>query len=195
MDKISFQGLTNFSVSPTAFRKVENITRFKYTNLQKGTNCRLSRGKVCSIETDPQNLTLIIRNDKDGFYKYIPFIGNNEHIMADILKGIEELKKTASNEPLTAWIVGGTKLDGRQGQRVTATLEKVADVVCDRPDIDTSILVGSHTGEEVFTLNSYANHLKMALDKRIDPNNDVQAELEKIFDIVDLNKTNLSYEA
>ena len=195
MDKISFQGLTNFSVSPTAFRKVENITRFKYTNLQKGTNCRLSRGKVCSIETDPQNLTLIVRNDKDGFYKYIPFIGNNEHIMADILKGIEELKKTASNEPLTAWIVGGTKLDGRQGQRVTATLEKVADVVCDRPDIDTSILVGSRTGEEVFTLNSYANHLKMALDKRIDPNNDVQAELEKIFDIVDLNKTNLSYEA
>ena len=195
MDKISFQGLTNFSVSPTAFRKVEDITRFKYTNLQKGTNCRLSRGKVCSIETDPQNLTLIIRNDKDGFYKYIPFIGNNEHIMADILKGIEELKKTASNEPLTAWIVGGTKLDGRQGQRVTATLEKVADVVCDRPDIDTSILVGSRTGEEVFTLNSYANHLKMALDKRIDPNNDVQAELEKIFDIVDLNKTNLSYEA
>ena len=195
MDKISFQGLTNFSVSPTAFRKVEDITRFKYTNLQKGSNCRLCRGKVCSIETDPQNLTLIVRNDKDGFYKYIPFIGNNERIMADILKGIEELKRTAANEPLTAWIVGGTKLDGRQGQRVTATLEKVADVVCDRPDIDTSILVGSHTGEEVFTLNSYTNHLKMSLDKKINPNNDVQTELEKIFDIVDLNKTNLSYEA
>ncbi len=194
MDNISFKGLTNFSISPTAFRKVEDITRAKYTNLHRGTNCRLTKNKVCTLETDPQNLTLIVRNQKDGFYKYIPFIDNLDNVIADITKGIEQLKKTAADEPLTAWLVGGTKLDGRQGNRVADTFNKIADVVCDRPDMDTSILVGSHTGEEMFTLHLKPEQLNMSLDKTVNQGNSVQAELENIFDIVDLKNTNLFHE-
>ncbi len=194
MDKISFQGLTNFSISPTAYRKVANITREKYTNLHIGTNCRLTKNKVCTIETDPKNLTLIVRNKKDGFYKYIPLIDNLDYVIADITKGIEQLKKTAADEPLTAWLVGGTKLDGRQGNKVADTFNKIADVVCDRPDMDTSILIGSHTGEEMFTLHLKPEQLNLSLDKTVNQGNSVQSELENIFDIVDLNNTHLSHE-
>jgi hypothetical protein len=194
MDKISFQGLTSLTISPTAYEKVENTTRMAYTNLRLGSNCKLHKSKVCALETDPQNLTVIVKNEDNGFYKYVPLIEDIHEFLYDISKGIEDLKKTARKEPLTAWIVGGTRLESPQGQKVIDTLNKVADVVCDKPDIDASILVGSHTGEEVFVIRPGVTQLKMALDKKINPQNDLQSELEGIFDIVDINKTHLSYE-
>lgn len=194
IDKTSFQGLTNFSISPTAYRKVADITREKYTNLHLGTNCRLTKNKICTIETDPKNLTLIVRNQKDGFYKYIPLIDKLDYIIADITKNIEHLKTKDMKEPLTAWLIGGTKLDGQQGNKVADTFNKIADVVCDRPDMDTSILIGSHTGEEIFTLNLKSGQFNISLDKRVNKANSVQAELENIFDIVELNNTVLFHE-
>ena len=194
MDKISFQGLTNFSVSPTAYKKVEKTTRKAYTNLQRGSNCRLWKNKICALKTDPKYLTVIVKNETDGFYRYVPLKGNIENLMIDIAKEIDTLKKNAQQNPLTAWVVGGTKLESPQGLKVVETLNKVADVVCDKPGIDSSILVGSHTGEEVFVLRPGVTQLKMSLDKNINPNGDVQTELEKMFDIVDLSNTKLSYE-
>jgi len=194
MNSINFTGKTNFCISPTAYGKVEETTRKAYTNLKNGSNCKLSNHKICALETNPNFLTVIVRNNNDGFFKYIPLIGNIQRNLGDLSKNIIRLKSSTSKEPLTAWILGGTRFDSKIGNNVSATLNKIADMICEKPDIDTSILVGSYTGKEKFILRTNTKEFKIALDKSINPQNDLSLELEKIFDVVDLQNTKLYYE-
>ena len=56
-------------------------------------------------------------------------------------------------------------------------------------------IINSKTGEEKFVLRAGTNQLKMALDKKINPKADVESELKDVFDVVELNNTNLYYSA
>lgn len=194
MNNISFQGRTDFLISPTAYQKVEKTTRNAYTNLYKNSDCKLFKSKVCALKTEPEYLTVIMKNEDDGFFKFVPLNEDAEEVLSEISSRMDKLKRTARKENLTAWIVGGTKLDSPLGSKVVTTLKQIADLICDRPDIDTSILVGSNTGEEIFVVRSGVNQLKLALDRKMNPGK-IEQELENAFDIVELNNTNLSYMA
>ena len=74
-------------------------------------------------------------------------------------------------------------------------VNKIADLICDRPDIDTSILAGSKSGEDKIVLHTAKDRLDITLDKilNFNPKNqkNVEEDLEKYFDIVELNNTEL----
>ena len=193
IDKVNFQGKTALCISPTAYRKIERLTQSGHTDLHNGCNTKIHRTHVYSLHTNPEFLTVFVKNKEDSFLKYVPIGIDIEELLNLISFNVEKLKKTAEQYPLTAWIVGGTKLDGKQGNQVVDTLNKIAERICDRSDIDTSILVGSKTGEDIFVMRAGKNQLKMELDKVINPKNNLQDELENIYDIVELNNTTLSH--
>ncbi len=195
MNNISFQGRTELCLSPTAFRKVERTVRNTSKIINQDSNCRLFNSTTCALTTVPDYLTVIMKNEKDGFLKFVPLQDDIENILLDISKCVSQLKKSAKKDNLTAWILGGTRIEGQQGNKIVNTLNQVADIICDRPDIETSILVGSNTGEETYVIRSGVNQLKLALEKKMNPNNKVLQELENSFDVVELNNTELSYMA
>lgn len=193
MNNISFGGKTDFIVSPNAYKKVANSTRIACTNLHIGHDCKLNKHKLCTIKTDPENITVIMKSKHDGFFKYVPIGETAQKVINDISAKMEKLQNSDKGESLTAWILGGTKIEGKHGSKVIQTLNKIADLICDKPNIDTSILVGSKTGEEMFVVRANVNKFRVALDKKINPKNSIDTELEKIFDIVELNNAKLSY--
>lgn len=194
MNNISFQGATNFTISPTAYKKVEATTRKAYTNLTRKSNCKLEGHKICALDTAPEYLTVIVRNDNNnGLFRYIPIKPNIQETIDDLSKQVEHLKDSAKGTSLTAWIVGGTRLNTPKGCLITTVLDEIAKIICEKPKIDTSILVGSKTGEEKFIMRAGKSDFKLALDKKVNPDNDLESELGKIFDIVELNNTELIY--
>ncbi len=195
MNNISFQGRTELCLSPTAYKKVERTVRSTSRFLDQNSDCKISNSKVCALTTIPDYLTVIMKNENDGFLRFVPLLENPEEVLLDISKRINKLKKTAKRDNLTAWILGGTRIEGKQGNKIVHTLNQVADLICDRPDIETSILIGSNTGEETYIIRSGVNQLKLALERKMNPHNKVLQELENNFDIVELNNTELSYMA
>lgn len=193
MNNISFQGKTTLCISPNAYRRVTEKARSTYSELNKKSNCMLRSNKTFLIDTDPEALTVIVKNNDNGFLKYLPVKKDITEIINKIESKILVLKEKKQQEPLTAWIVGGTKLDSPLGQKVSETLNKIAKLICDRHDIDTSILVGSKTGEEKFIIHNGKTKLKLDIDKKINSPNNLEPELENMFDIVELNNTKLVY--
>jgi len=194
MNNISFQGKTDFIVSPNAYNRVAAKTRQTYKNFLKTHNSKLYNNQVCTIKTDPENITVIMRNEKDSFFKYVPINEEGQqNILEELAVSAEKLENSAKKDKVTAWIVGGTKIDGKHGNKVVETLNRIAELICDKANIDTSILVGSKTGEEMFVLRPQVKQLRFALDKKINPKNSLNAELENIFDVVELNNTSLTY--
>jgi hypothetical protein len=194
MNNISFQGKTDFIVSPNAYNRVAAKTRQTYKNFLKTHNSKLYNNQVCTIKTDPENITVIMRNEKDSFFKYVPINEEGQqNILEELAVSAEKLENSAKKDKVTAWIVGGTKIDGKHGNKVVETLNRIAELICDKANIDTSILVGSKTGEEMFVLRPQVKQLRFALDKKINPKNSLNTELENIFDVVELNNTSLTY--
>lgn len=194
MNNISFQGKTDFIVSPNAYNRVAAKTRQTYKNFLKIHNSKLYNNQVCTIKTDPENITVIMRNEKDSFFKYVPINEEGQqNILEELAVSAEKLENSAKKDKVTAWIVGGTKIDGKHGNKVVETLNRIAELICDKANIDTSILVGSKTGEEMFVLRPQVKQLRFALDKKINPKNSLNTELENIFDVVELNNTSLTY--
>ena len=194
MNDISFQGPTNFSISPTAYNKVQDTTRKAYTNLKKQHNRSLSGHVTCTLDTDPDFLTVIVNNDnRKGLFRYIPLKPDIQDHIDDLSNQVKNLQKTSKGNTLTAWILGGMKLEGEKGDMVSRVLKQIADLICDKPNIDTSILVGSSSGEEKYILKTGFPDLRLALDKKINPKNSLESELNEIFDIVELNNTEVSY--
>ena len=194
MNNISFQGATNFTISPTAYDKVAETTRKAYTNLKKTNNCQLQGHKICALDTDPEYLTVIVRNDSNkGIFRYIPIKHNIQPFIEDLSSQVDSLKASAKGKSLTAWVLGGTRLNGEKGHLITNVLDKIAELICEKPNIDTSILVGSTTGEEKYILRAGTPEFRLSLDKKVNPDNNLESELGRIFDIVELNNTELTY--
>ena len=194
MNNISFQGHTYLSLNPDTYDKALLITSNTYRHLTNANKCKLTNGKIYTSMTKAQDLAVIVRNEKDGIIKHVPINGKIQKIIDEIAQKIEELK-SMSNGKLTAWIIGGENIKSPYGERTIKTVNKIADLICDRPDMDTSILAGSKSGEERFVLHPKKDQLEIILDKTLNVNpkkqQSLEENLEKYYDIVELNNTDL----
>ena len=194
MNNISFQGRTCLFFNPNAYDKARVTTSNAYRHLYNTNKSRLTNGKVFTSVADAQNLAVIVRNDKDGIMKHVPINGKIEQVIEEIAQKIDELKEMSKGK-LTAWIIGGEKIESPNGNKTIEAVNKIADLICDRPDIDTSILAGSKSGEDKIVLHTAKDRLDITLDKILNYNpktkQPVQEDLEKYFDIVELNNTEL----
>ena len=194
-NNISFQGHSYLVLNPKAYDKAREITSGAYRHLRTDNNCKLTNGKIFTSEADAQNLAVIVRNEKDGILKFVPTKGEIQQMLDDISKKVEELKATAKGK-LTAWIIGGEGIKSPNGEKTIDTLNKVANIICDRPDIDTSILAGSLKGEDKIVLHTKNNFLEIILDKffnlKSGKTKPDETDLGKYFDIVELNNTDIA---
>ncbi len=188
MNNISFQGHSSLIFNPQAYDTAITTTSKAYRHLSSQNNCKLTNGKVFTSKADAQNLAVIVRNEKDGIIKIVPINGKIQQIIDEIALKVEELKKLAKGK-LTAWIIGGENIKSANGENTINTVNKIAGIICDRPDIDASILAGSKSGEEKIVLHTLSGQLEIILDKSLNK----QHNLEDYFDIVELNNTDLSF--
>ena len=195
MNNISFQGHSTLILSPKKYDAASEAATRIGRHLSEKSKCRLSNGKIFTSEADASKLAVLVRNEKDGILKHISINDTNiEDTLNNIAKSIDTLKQKAKGK-LTAWIIGGDAIDGINGDRTVKTLNKAADVLCDRPDIDTSILVGSKSGDDRIFLHTFNGELEVGLDKNPKPLHNMKApieeKMEKYFDIVELNNTDV----
>ncbi len=195
MNNISFQGRSTLVLNPKAYDKARELTSGAYRHLRMDNNCRLINGKIFTSKADAQNLAVIVRNEKDGILKFVPTKGEIQQVLDEISKKVDTLK-AASKGKLTAWIIGGEAIKSPNGGKTVDAVNKIADIICDRPDIDTSILAGSLKGEEKIVLHTRTNLLEIILDKFVNgetPKSKLdEKDLSKYFDIVELNNTDVS---
>lgn len=195
MNNISFQGRSTLVLNPKAYDKARELTSGAYRHLRMDNNCRLINGKIYTSKADAQNLAVIVRNEKDGILKFVPTKGEIQQVLDEISKKVDTLK-AASKGKLTAWIIGGEAIKSPNGGKTVDAVNKIADIICDRPDIDTSILAGSLKGEEKIVLHTRTNLLEIILDKFVNgktPKSKLdEKDLSKYFDIVELNNTDVS---
>ena len=86
---------------------------------------------------------------------------------------------------MTAWIIGGNPIQSQRGTLMVETLNKIANILCDKPNIDTSILAGSKNIQENLVILPHRNDFELILEK------EKGTKLEDIFDIVELNNTDI----
>ena len=194
MDNISFQGHSTLILSPKLYTKAQEISGGAYRKLNANNKCNLVNGKLYDSFADAGTIAVVIRNEKNGIVKHIPTKKDCTEIIGNIAETVEKLKKSAEGK-LTAWIIGGDRIESAGGENTVKTLGKIADEICDRPDIDTSILVGSKSGEDKFFLHTLNGELEVGLDKSPKQLKQsqlpIEEKLENYFDIVELNNTDV----
>lgn len=183
MNNVSFQGRTNILLSPDAYDTVSRVTNATYRHLTPGNRCNLTNGKVFTSSADTENLLVLVRNENTGFLKHVPINEKIQKFVDEIALRIEDMKAGA-NEKLTAWIIGGNDYVHDNGKTITA-LNKLAEVMCDKPDIDTSILTGMEKAREDIVIHTRKGITELTFAKKPD------ADLENHFNIVELN--NIEY--
>ena len=183
MNNVSFQGRTNVILSPDAFDKVSHVTNATYRHLTSGNKCSLTNGKIFTTSVEADNLLVLVRNENTGFLKHVPINEKIQRFIDDIALRVEDLKSTA-NEKLTAWIIGGNDYTMDNGKTISA-VNKFAEVLCDKPDIDTSILAGMEKAREDIVIHTRKGITELTFAKKPD------ADLENHFNIVELN--NIEY--
>jgi hypothetical protein len=181
MNNISFQGRTHLALNPQKYSEIVNKTKTRALNPQ--TNCKLSNCKVFTLNSDVDNLAVIVHGERDGFTKFVPTSISGNNAIKDIMLKTGELLKT-SKENLTAWIIGGDKINGKLGNGTVEALNKIADILCDKPNIDASILVGFKKPETVI-VHPLLDKIELTMNKP------KETDLENIFDIVELNNTKI----
>jgi len=182
MNNISFQGRTNISFNDKTYEEIiAKLPRANFTNLN------LSLGKTTKIHNaktiiyDPNEAAtpaVLLINEKDGI-----FFHNAQDKIRKILEKIEILKSNAKDK-LTAWIIGGYN-----NNTTYKSVDTLAEVLCDRPDIDTSILAAQKSACPNLTFYHTTKKLDMTIGMH--PNT-VGQDLEDIFNIIELNNTNIS---
>ena len=180
---ISFQGHTYLELNPHKFSNVISDINRCSRNLGIDNKCNLSNGKLFAATPDILNYAVIVRNHKNGFLKYVPLKENLSSVIDEIALKVDKLRES-SKDKLTAWIIGGDRIDGKLGEKSVNTLNKIADVLCDKPDIDASILAGTKNRENI-VIHTLNNVLEMTLEKP------KKSSLEDMFDIVEINNTEI----
>lgn len=182
MNNISFQGRTNITFNDKIYDKVmSKQTRSSFTNLNLslGKNTKLHNARTITYDpNDAVTPAVLLINEKGGV-----FFHNAQDKIMKILEQIEVLKSDAK-EKLTAWIIGGYNND-----KTAKSVNTLAEVLCDRPDIDTSILAGQKSAVPNLTFHATTEKLDMTIG--LHPNA-VEQDLDDFFSIIELNNTNFS---
>ncbi len=184
MDNVSFQGRTNLILNPKKYNEITPGIFKKSQELGHNNKCTLQNGQVYTAKPDAGNLVVIVRNKDKGFLKYVPVELELDEITEEIARRVTKLAETAKSK-LTAWIIGGGAIKSRTGGSTIEAVNKLAEVLCDRPDIDTSIIACAKKPEENIILHPLKDRFELTLEKNKSTN------IEDAFDIVELNNTNI----
>ena len=193
MNNVSFQGKSIIYPNPEKFKKILNNPEVERRTIRSTASTNLiGKWKPYQIELSPDKLLVILSSEKDGCVTHIPTNQRNEALLTHLCDKIDEFTRKTKSK-ITAWIIGGDNINGANGTKTIKTLDDIADIVCDQPNIDASILVGAKKGQQHCIINTKKNELEITLDKPIelDKNASPEENLEQIFDITELNNTEL----
>ena len=187
MSNVSFQGHTNLVYNPKIYNEAFQRTVRKSRDLKPFNQYCLRPNYEYTSSSVDNNMIVIVRNEKKGFLKFVPITGDNEGVIKEIADRVDNFVKLAKEgcENMTAWIIGGEPVNSKNGTSMIKTLNKIADVLCDRPNIDTSILAGGKKAQENLVIYPRSHNIELVLEKEKGTN------LEDVFDIVELNNTDI----
>ena len=185
---INFQGKSNLFKSDKFVQRVESKSYnnshygfYSYINAKNNTR-NLTNYRIFTARNEKDSLNVIVRNEKEGFLISVPIIGNLNKFLQEIQKGIETLQANAKDK-LSAWIIGGsTNIDN--GKTMNA-MNQIAEILSDRPDIDTSILCGINKNEHAFGIHGTPKEVDIILPGKPEDN------LDDLFEYVELNNVDL----
>lgn len=185
MNNVSFQGKTNLVFNNYAYEKAlakradNGIT---YLNLRPTQNCNVYNGRESALDlNETPGISVLLLKDKGGI-----FFHNAQNKIMEIVSTIENMQKTAK-ENLTAWIIGG-----KNDSQTVINVNSLAEVLCDRTDIDTSIIAGKkQTLVPNLTIHPTVGKLDLSFSMP-NANTKLDTNLENYFDIVELNNTTIS---
>lgn len=183
MQNINFTGHSNLILNSKNFETLVQKAQNSHRSLKINNKCSLNNGNIFTTISNSDNLVLIVKSDKKGFVKHVPTFGKVEKLMKEIFEKIEDLKSESKNK-LTAWIIGGDSIDKPKGTGTIKQVNQLAEIICDRPDIDTSIIAGSKNGAERIAIHPLIDNLNITVESPNKP-------LEELFDIVELNNTDI----
>lgn len=193
MNNISFQGRTLLYANSQKFKEIVNSPEVQRRTIKSTAKTNIiNKWKAYQLQLSPENLLVVLNSEKGGCVTHVPTNNRNEEILSELCDKIDEFTKKAKSK-ITAWIIGGDTVNGANGTKTIQTLDDIADIVCDKPNIDASILVGAKKGQENCTLYTRNNEIEITLDKpiKLDKNVSPEENLEQIFDITELNNTEL----
>lgn len=183
MNNISFQGRTNITFDKSLYNQlINNSKRQRYTNLNicKSNICNINNCK--NITYDPNEKLhpgVLLIHEKGG-----KFFHDAQNQIDEIIDCIKDFQMIAKRN-LTAWIIGGIR-----NEKTTRDVNKLAEILCDRTDIDTSIIAGQKTIAPNITIYSRLDELQLNIGSPAPKKSEnVENYLEKYFDIVELNNT------
>lgn len=186
MNNISFQGRTNLifdnKIYDRAIAKRHNYASIDL-NRRPTDNCRIFRSKYSALDVnETQDVGVLLLGDKkDGI-----FFQNASEKILDILDSIKEMQKNAT-ENLTAWIIGG-----KNNSQTTQEVNTLAEILCDRADIDASIIAGKKQQlVPNMTFHPVAGKLDMSFSMPL-AKTQISKDLENYYEIVELNNTTIS---
>lgn len=185
MNNISFQGRTDLIFNKSIYDKI--VTRqttgaVSNLNVAAGDISRLHKTRFIALNPNDMDKTgVMLFNEKGGV-----FFRNAQNKLAEIEDCIETLKTKAKNK-LTAWIIGGYR-----GANTERSVGALAEILCDRPDIDTSILAGQKCVTPNLTLHQLSNKLEINIDMLPKKQNEIEQALYDYYDIVELNNIHIN---
>ncbi len=195
MNNVSFQGRTTLILAPERCEEIFKRTRLAGRNLSAKNRSHLANGTTYTATANATDIIVAVGGKDTGVLRHIPVVKDAEDAISELIEAVDVLRNKVKCK-LTAWIIGGDKCDGVHGHKTIQRLNELAEELCDQPDIDTSILVGSKAGEDRFFLHPLAGKLEIGLQKNPkaikNPNLSAEEKLENFFDIVELNNTTLA---
>lgn len=184
MNNVSFTGMSSLRFNSQMFQNARNTAFQTRRVLDKNNTSSLQSGAKFVAFPDENNCVVLVRGDKKGFLDYINVNGYDDFKLSKIARKVEELTKT-SQEKLTAWIMGGDNFGGKSGDMSINMVNKLAEILSDRPDIDTSIMACNKIPlNEGVAIHPTNNFLELLIDKP-------KTNLENLFDIVELNNATI----
>lgn len=186
MDKISFQGNTQLFFDPKKYKECIEKTTKQTKHIAHETTRRIPRFSIYTAEVSSDKVILYMGNEKNGLLTTVSTKESNPEIIDNIEMQANNLLQRAK-EKLTVWIIGGDAISGKNGSKTIKTVNEIAERLCDRPDIDASILAGTRdiTNKVAFKLSG--GKLNVLVGKDVKPVEINEEGLAKHFDIVELN--------
>lgn len=192
MDGINFCGKTQLILNENLLSDIIPRTNARNTNIRlASSNPNLVQCKLFTTTIDENSYTIFVRNDKEGFLHRIPLLGKAEKALEDLAIKVDKLLNQ-SKENFTAWIIGGSSFENPT-LKSADRLNEIAEVLCDNPKIDTSILSGIKNAKEHIAIKCRKNitELMFPTKKGLSKPNNPEEFFNKNFEYLELNNVEI----